>query len=120
MLSVFAFSLGITLIDAIVKPNYFVKVPIKIVFFLALPMLFFVKHKDDFKSFKTLFVWDKDGILKALLLGIGVYAVKHIIMRASFSSHFSYLVSPEKSIFIKGGIFYGVSILWQRFRIWDI
>ena len=44
-------------------------------FFLALPMLFFVKHKDDLKSFKTLFVWDKNGILKALFLGVGVYAV---------------------------------------------
>ena len=75
MLSVFVFSLAITLIDAIVQPNYFVKVPIKIVFFLALPMLFFVKHKDDFKSFKTLFVWDKNGILRALFLGAGVYAV---------------------------------------------
>lgn len=69
------FSIAITLIDAFVHPNYFVKIPIKILFFLALPMLFFVKNKEAFKDFKKLFVFKKDGILKAFLLGIGVYAV---------------------------------------------
>ena len=75
MVSVFVFSLAMTFIDAFVKPNYFVKIPIKIVFFLALPILFFIKHKSDFANFKKLFVFKKDGILKALLLGIGVYSV---------------------------------------------
>jgi len=75
MLSVFIFSISITLIDAFIHPNYFVKIPIKIVFFLALPMLFFVKNKEEFKEFKKLFVLKKGGILKALLLGIGIYAV---------------------------------------------
>ena len=75
MSAVFLFSIAITLIDAFVHPNYFVKIPIKILFFLALPLLFFVKNKDVFKDFKDMFVFRKDGILKALLLGIGVYAV---------------------------------------------
>ena len=69
------FSIAITFIDAFVHPNYFVKIPIKILFFLALPMLFFVKNKEAFRDFKKLFVFKKDGILKALLLGVGVYAV---------------------------------------------
>ena len=56
MISVFVFSLAITLIDAFVQPNYFVKIPIKILFFLALPMLFFIKNKDAFKEFKNLFI----------------------------------------------------------------
>ena len=69
------FSIAITLIDAFVHPNYFVKIPIKILFFLALPMLFFVKNKEAFKDFKKLFVFKKDGIRKACLLGVGVYVV---------------------------------------------
>jgi membrane protease YdiL (CAAX protease family) len=75
MSSVFLFSIAVTLIDAFIHPNYFVKIPIKILFFLALPMLFFVKNREAFSDFKKLFVFRKSGILKAFLLGIGVYAV---------------------------------------------
>ena len=75
MSSVVLFSVAITLIDAFVHPDYFVKIPVKILFFLALPMVFFVKNKDAWGDFKKLFVIKKDGIVKALLLGVGVYAV---------------------------------------------
>ena len=75
MSSVLLFSIAITLIDAFVHPNYFVKIPIKILFFLALPVMFFAKNKDAVDDFKKLFVLKKDGIVRALLLGIGVYAV---------------------------------------------
>lgn len=75
MSSVFLFSIAITLIDAFVHPNYFAKIPIKIIFFLALPMLFFIKNKEAFKDFKSLFVFRKKGFIQALLLGIGVYTV---------------------------------------------
>ena len=74
-LPVLIFSVAITLIDAFVHPNYFVKIPIKILFFLALPLLFFIKNKTDLKDFKKLFAFRKKGFLKALLLGMGVYAV---------------------------------------------
>ncbi len=69
------FSLAITFTDAFIHPNYFVKIPIKIIFFLALPMVFFARNKEVFKSFKKMFALKKDGLLKALLLGVGVYAV---------------------------------------------
>ena len=75
VVSVFIFSIVVTLIDAVVKPDYFVKIPIKILFFLALPMLFFLVNKKGFKDFKQLFVFKKGGFLKALLLGLGVYTV---------------------------------------------
>ena len=75
MSSVFLFSIAVTLIDAFIHPNYFVKIPIKIIFFLALPMLFFVKNREVFGEFKKLFVFKKSGIFKAFLLGFGVYAV---------------------------------------------
>ena len=75
MISVLVFSLAITFIDAFVHPNYFVKIPIKILFFLALPLLFFLINRDAFKDFKKLFVFRKKGLLKAFLLGVGVYSV---------------------------------------------
>ena len=75
MLSIFAFSIAVTFVDAFIHPDYFVKILIKIIFFLALPMLFFIKNKYDFKDFKKLFVFKKKGILSSFLLGIGVYAI---------------------------------------------
>ena len=75
MISVFIFSISVTLIDAFVRPSYFVKVPIKIIFFLALPILFIIRNRDAIKDFKSLFLFKWSGICKALLLGIGVYAV---------------------------------------------
>lgn len=75
MAAVLIFSVIVCLIDAVLQPNYFVKIPIKIVFFLALPMIFFIRNKSDFKDFKSLFVFRKRGVLKALALGIAVYAV---------------------------------------------
>lgn len=81
MASVFVFSILVDLIDAVVKPNYFVKIPIKIFFFLALPLIFFIVNKKEFKEFKKLFVFGKSGIIKSLLLGTAVYAV---IMSAYF------------------------------------
>ena len=52
MLSVFLFSLAVTFIDAFVHPPYFLKIPIKILFFLALPMLFFVFWREEWSEFK--------------------------------------------------------------------
>ena len=75
ILTVLLFSVAVAMIDACVHPNYFLKIPIKVVFFLALPLLFFVKNREAFKDFKSLFVFRKKGLLKALLLGLGVYAV---------------------------------------------
>lgn len=75
MISVLVFSLAVTFIDAFVHPNYFVKIPIKILFFLALPLLFFLINKDAFKDFKKLFIFKRNGLIKALLLGIAVYSV---------------------------------------------
>ena len=75
IISVFIFSVIVCLIDAVIQPNYFVKIPIKLIFFLALPLLFFVTNRKELKEFKGLFIFRKSGILKSLLLGIGVYSV---------------------------------------------
>lgn len=73
--SILAFSIVICFVDGVIKPNYFTKIPIKIIFFLVLPLLFFVKNKEDLKEFKKLFVLKKGTFLKSLLLGIIIYLV---------------------------------------------
>lgn len=74
-ISVFMLSILVTFVDAIIKPNYFIKIPIKVIFFLAIPMTFFALNKKEFKSFKSLFSFKREGISKSLLLGILVYVV---------------------------------------------
>ncbi len=68
-------SVLVSLIDAVVQPGYFVKIPIKILFFLVFPMIFFLVNREALKEFKQLFLFKKDGLLKSLLLGVGVYTV---------------------------------------------
>lgn len=73
--SALLFAVAVTLIDALVHPDYFLKIPIKIIFFLLFPVLFFVFNKEDFKKIKSLFTFKRKGIVKALLLGVGIYTV---------------------------------------------
>lgn len=75
ILSVLIFSLAVCYIDACVHPPYFSKIPIKILFFLVLPTLFFIFNKKDRAEFKKLFVLRKNGLFRSLLLGLGVYSV---------------------------------------------
>lgn len=74
-ISVLMLSILVTFVDAIIQPNYFIKIPIKVIFFLAIPMTFFVFNKKEFKSFELLFAFKKEGILKSLLLGLLVYGL---------------------------------------------
>ena len=73
--SLFVFSLAVSAIDAFVHPDYFTKIPVKILFFLVLPMMFFFFNKEEFKDFKALFTFKKQGLLKSLLLGVMIYTV---------------------------------------------
>ena len=75
LISILIFSLVVCLIDAVIHPNYFVKIPIKIVFFLVLPILFFLFNKNDISEFKKLFVFKKKGLLTSIGLGIAVFIV---------------------------------------------
>ena len=75
LLAVMLFSLAVTFIDAVVHPPYFSKIPIKILFFLALPMLFFAFWREEWSEFKTLFCFKKKGLLISLLLGIAIFGV---------------------------------------------
>ena len=75
LLSVAVFSLAVTWIDAVVHPSYFAKIPVKILFFLALPMLFFVVYREEFPEFRKLFRFERKGLLLSFLLGGGIYAL---------------------------------------------
>ena len=75
ILSLFMFSLSVTYIDAFVHPAYFLKIPIKILFFLVLPLFYFVINKESFEDFKKLFLFRKKGLLLSIFLGIGIYIV---------------------------------------------
>lgn len=69
------FSLGVTWIDAVVQPSYFTKIPIKIVCFLLLPLLFFAVWRTEFAQFKRLFRFEPKGLLISLLLGGAIYVL---------------------------------------------
>lgn len=71
--AVVIFSLAVTFIDAVVQPPYFTKIPVKILFFLALPLSYFVIYRDEWKEFKQLFSFKKKGLLVSLLLGCAIY-----------------------------------------------
>ena len=57
--SVFMFSMIVSLVDAVIHPPYAAKIPIKILFFFILPMVFFMANKADFYEFRKLFLLKK-------------------------------------------------------------
>lgn len=75
VVSIFLFSISVTLIDAVVRPDYFAKIPVKILFFLVFPLVFLLVNKQDLREFKKLFIFKKSGILRSFLLGTAIYAL---------------------------------------------
>ena len=74
-LSVVICSLGMSLVDGIVRPQYFIKSLIKIALFLIIPLIYFFVNKDEQKSLKDLFKPSRRDLLLALSLGIAIYAI---------------------------------------------
>lgn len=75
LISVLILSLVVTFVDAVIKPNYFIKIPIKVIFFLIIPLSYFFIYKEEFKEFKSLFKFNKSQLLKSILLGTLVYLI---------------------------------------------
>ncbi len=75
ILSVIFLSLAVTFVDFFIKPAYAPKVMIKIFAFLLIPLSYFVFNKGELKEFKKLFKFKKETMLKAILMGLGIYAV---------------------------------------------
>lgn len=70
-----AMAITVCYVDAVVKPDYFTKIPVKIVCFLIVPTLFFVFFKEEAGEFKKLFKGKKEGIKNSFLLGLAIYGV---------------------------------------------
>lgn len=70
---VIVFCVVMAIVDGVLMAHYFKKSAVKLVMFLALPILY--SFFDKKLEIKSLFVAKKKGVLNALLLGIGVYAV---------------------------------------------
>lgn len=75
VLCLLVFSLAVTFIDAWIHPPYFPKIAVKVVFFLALPLLFFVQNREEWAQFCTLFRLRRRGVAPALALGVLIYAL---------------------------------------------
>ena len=73
--TVVALVLAVCLVDAVVHPPYFAKVPIKLLFFFLIPTVFFAVNKEERRQFLPMLALKKKGIVLALLLGVGIYAV---------------------------------------------
>ncbi len=88
LLSVLLFSRAVTFIDAVVQPPYFFKIPIKILFFLILP-LHFDFWREEWNEFMALFRFRKKGFLLSFLLGAAIFSVilgGYFITRSSLIS----------------------------------
>ena len=62
---------AMAIVDGIIRPDYAIKSAIKIIFFLAVPFLCSISNKE--LEFRSLFHFNKKGILVALSMGIIVY-----------------------------------------------
>lgn len=73
MLLVVGICIIMAVVDAVIRPGYFLKSVIKIALFLLIPVIY--SFWDKSCNLKNLFKPEKKGILLALGLGVGVYAV---------------------------------------------
>lgn len=73
MISVIFLALSVCFVDAIIKPNYVIKSFVKIIFYLLIPMIYFIINKDELKDFKKLFIPNKKDIPKTLILSLSIY-----------------------------------------------
>ncbi len=62
-------------IDGFVTPPYFIKSAVKIVLFLAVPLIYFIFHKSRIATLKYLFIPKRKDFLISLCLGIAVFCV---------------------------------------------
>lgn len=73
ILSIFLFSIIVTYVDAVIKPDYFIKILVKIFFFLGLPVLYFIFNKEEVDDFKKLFILKKEGLTSLIILALTIY-----------------------------------------------
>lgn len=73
LMAIIVFScLAMSLVDAVIRPDYAVKSAIKIILFLTLPIGYAIFAGGV--PFRRLFAFERRGLLTSLLLGLGVFA----------------------------------------------
>ncbi len=75
ILSVAILSLAVTFVDAVIKPDYAPKVIIKVIFFLLIPLLYFLFNRGERSILKKLFTPKAKPMIKALIIGVSIYAL---------------------------------------------
>ncbi len=75
IVSVILLSLAVTFVDAWIKPQYIMKILIKMISFLIIPLSYFVFYRGEFKSFQSLFYLKKRTLIRAAVFGGMIYAV---------------------------------------------
>lgn len=73
IISITLLSLLVTYVDAVIKPNYFIKIPFKILAFILIPIFYFLVNKDEQKEFKKLFKYKRKDIKKGIMIGLPIY-----------------------------------------------
>ena len=73
--SVLFCSLTMTLMDTFLELSYGPRSLLKIMMFMIVPLMYFMKYKEDLPKIKQLFLPRKKDFLLALVLGAGVYGV---------------------------------------------
>jgi len=73
IVSVLLLSLTVSFVDAFIKPDYFTKVFVKVIAFLAIPISYFIINKDEFSEFKKLFFPNKKDFKKTIFISLSVY-----------------------------------------------
>ena len=73
--SVLFCSLTMTLMDTFLELSYGPRSLLKIMMFMIIPLMYFMKYKEDLPKIKQLFLPRKKDLLLALVLGAGVYGV---------------------------------------------
>ena len=73
ILSVLLLSLIVSFVDAIVKPNYVIKVIIKMIAYLFIPITYFIINKDELGEFKKMFIPNKKYFFNTIILSISIY-----------------------------------------------
>ncbi len=98
--------LFMTLIDAVISPNYLIKSIIKFTLFLFLPLIYALINKSI--SYRKLFFIKKQHLLLALILGIsayglivgGYYSLRNLFDFSNITSNLQNNIGVNKNNFI--------------------
>ncbi len=87
VLSVIICAVAMCFVDAVIKPQYFIKSLIKLLLFLLVPSIYFIVHKGEKDILKSLFVFKPKNLLFSTALGILCYGFivgGYFLLRNSF------------------------------------